>query len=88
MRAVAEIRRYLLLKRLYDRVVQLGKQSSKMLTDHDLQLLHVETRQVDVYVQYRHQGLIHEAMFTLAMLDAEIEGWLSRSPFVPEDQHG
>ena len=86
LRPLAEIRRHILLQRLYERIRQLGKASARHLKASDIQLLHVETRQFDVLVEYKYRGLIYEAMFTIPMLDAEIEGWLAESPFVLKEK--
>ncbi len=86
MRPLAEIRRHILLQRLYERIKQVGKSSARHLQANDIQLLHVETRQFDVLVEYKYRGLIYEAMYTIPMLDAEIEGWLADSPFVMKQE--
>ena len=84
MRPLAIIRRHLLLQRLYNRIEQLGRSSAKGMKAKGIQLLHVETRDFDVLVEYKYQGVIREAMFTIPMLDAEIEGWLQDSTFGEE----
>ena len=86
MRPTAEIRRHLLLQRLYERVLQLGKQSSTSLKQGGTHLLHVETREFDVYVEYQHDDRIYEAVYPIPMLDAEVDGWLQQTPFLPGDQ--
>lgn len=87
LRPADEIRRHILLQRLYERIGQLGKQSSNSLKQNNIQLLHLETRDFDVWVEYRHNRLIHQAIYPIAMLDAEMEGWLQETSFVPEERH-
>ena len=86
MHPTAEIRRHLLLQHLYERVLRLGKQSSASLEQGGIHLLHVETREFDVYVEYQHENRIYEETYPIPMLDAEVDGWLQQTPFVVVDQ--
>lgn len=86
MRPFAEVRQHLLLQRLYDRVLQLGKQSTKSLKQHDIQLLHVESREFDVFVEFNFKQRTYQATYPYAMLDAEVDGWLRQASFVSETQ--
>ena len=86
MRPTAEIRRHLLLQRLYEHVLRLGKQSSTSLKQGSVHLLHVETREFDVYVEYQYENRIYEATYPIPMLDAEVDDWLQQTPFMVEDR--
>lgn len=87
MRPTASIRRHLLLRRLHDRVIRLGKDSLNELKQSDIQLLHVEARTFDIFVEYKCRGRIYEAVCPIPMIDAEIEGWLQQTSLVLEAQH-
>ncbi len=75
MRPFAEVRKHLLLQRFYDRVLQMGKQSVKSLGQNDIQLVRVESRELDFFVEFKFRQRTYQATYPYTMLDAEVNGW-------------
>lgn len=74
MRPTALIRKMMELEILEEKIAQQMRTLKQQLQQQNISILERNHRVLDIRIQYRWNGRIHEAVFMKAMLDAEVQG--------------
>ncbi|MFC4766704.1 hypothetical protein [Effusibacillus consociatus] len=78
MRVTAVIRKILELEIFEQQISQQMRGLKQQLRQKDISILERHNRPLDIWIQYRWNGRVHEVVFMRSMLDAEMQGLLRR----------